>query len=107
MSTIFFMPYSKKRGCWNYLGKGLQHMVSAISLPYKTLKNVLKQEKIFITGFSTLVGIWDTSTSNLHCTTCISPHSSSQCSVKNLMPAKKVLVRSQRTNRHKVLTAAR
>lgn len=41
-------------------------MASAISLPFKTLKNALTQGKISITGFSIFAGTWDTNTSAIY-----------------------------------------
>src|SRR5699024_572731 len=98
MSARFFRPYSKKQGYWSCPEKGLQRMASAISLPFKTLKNALTQEKISITGFSIFAGTWDTSTSAILCTICISPHSFSLFTGRSWTPSSNESVWSMRNN---------
>src|SRR5699024_5865441 len=101
MSARFFRLYSKKQGYWSCPEKGLQRMASAISLLFKTLKNVPTQEKISITGFSIFAGTWGTSTSAIHCTICISPHSFSLSTGRNWTPLRKETVWSMRKNKQK------
>ncbi len=96
-----FQAILKRQGCWSCPEKGLQRMASAISLLFKTLKNVLTQEKISITGFSIFAGTWDTSTSAIHCTICISPHSFSLSTGRRWTPLRKESVWSMRKNKQK------